>query len=117
MFFKRSEFFSFRNEHTDCWLVLLMLYKLFILDIGIYYQFFYFFNSIPGALGCRFFTKRKIPRETPSELNVIFQLYVGAKLCIDNFQFVLIDVEDRTLRFMMNHPNEVSFYVELQIIV
>lgn len=60
-----------------------------------------------GALGCRFFSKRKIPRETPNEHSMILKLYVGAKLIIDNFQFVLVDIEDRTLRFMMDHPKEV----------
>lgn len=49
-------------------------------------------------------------KETPNELNVIFKLYVGVKLVIDNFQFVIVDIEDRTLRFMMDHPKEVSSY-------
>jgi len=59
-----------------------------------------------GAIGCRFFSKRKIP----NEFNVIFKLYVGVKLIIDGFQFVFVDVEDRTLRFMMDHPKEVSLH-------
>ncbi|XP_060867851.1 EF-hand domain-containing family member C2-like [Metopolophium dirhodum] len=59
-----------------------------------------------GAIGCRFFSKRKIPKESPNEFNVIFKLYVGVKLIIDGFQFVFVDVEDRTLRFMMDHPKE-----------
>lgn len=63
-----------------------------------------------GAIGCRFFSKRKIPKETPNELNVIFKLYVGVELTIDSFQFVFIDVEDRTLKFMMDHPKEVRTY-------
>jgi len=63
-----------------------------------------------GAIGCRFFSKRKIPKESPNEFNVIFKLYVGVKLIIDGFQFVFVDVEDRTLRFMMDHPKEVSFH-------
>ncbi|XP_025206632.1 EF-hand domain-containing family member C2-like [Melanaphis sacchari] len=72
-----------------------------------------------GAIGCRFFSKRKIPKENPNELNVIFKLYVGVKLIIDGFQFVLVDVEDRTLRFMMDHPKEFPhsdvYYVMNQI--
>lgn len=72
-----------------------------ILIIHIYINFL-------GALGSRFCTKRKIPREAPNEPNVIFKLYVGAELTIDGFQFVFVDVEDRTLRFMMDHPVEVS---------
>lgn len=63
-----------------------------------------------GAIGCRFFSKRKIPKESPNEFNVIFKLYVGVKLIIDGFQFVFVDVEDRTLRFMMDHPKEVSLH-------
>lgn len=63
-----------------------------------------------GAIGCRFFSKRKIPKDNPNELNVIFKLYVGVKLIIDGFQFVFVDVEDRTLRFMMDHPKEVSLH-------
>jgi len=63
-----------------------------------------------GALGCRFFSKRKIPIETPDEPNVIFKLYVGVELTIDNFKFVFVDVEDRTLRFMMDHPTEVRLH-------
>ncbi|VVC33906.1 Uncharacterised domain DM10,Domain of unknown function DUF1126 [Cinara cedri] len=59
-----------------------------------------------GALGCRFCTKRKIPKESPNEPNVIFRLYVGVELTIDGFKFVFVDVEDRTLRFMMDHPKE-----------
>ncbi|XP_050054514.1 EF-hand domain-containing family member C2-like [Aphis gossypii] len=59
-----------------------------------------------GAIGCRFFSKRKIPKESPNEFNVIFKLYVGVKLIIDGFQFVFVDVEDRTLSFMMDHPKE-----------
>lgn len=65
---------------------------------------------ILGALGSRFFTKRKIPKETPNEPNVIFKLYVGVELIIDGFQFVFVDVEDRTLKFMMDHPKEVSLH-------
>lgn len=42
-------------------------------------------------------------------MNVIFKLFVGAKLIIDGFQFVFVDVEDRTLRFMMDHPKEVCW--------
>jgi len=63
-----------------------------------------------GAIGCRFFSKRKIPKESPNEFNVVFKLYVGVKLIIDGFQFVFVDVEDRTLRFMMDHPKEVSLH-------
>jgi len=68
-----------------------------------------------GAIGCRFFSKRKIPKESPNEFNVIFKLYVGVKLIIDGFQFVFVDVEDRTLSFMMDHPKEVSLYCANQL--
>jgi hypothetical protein len=49
--------------------------------------------------------------ETPNESSMILKLYIGAKLVIDNFQFVLVDIEDRTLRFMMDHPKVVSLNV------
>lgn len=76
---------------------------------NVYIELLIFSFFFLGALGCRFFSKRKIPNETPNEINVIFKLYVGAKLIIDGFQFVFVDVEDRTLRFMMDHPKEVSW--------
>lgn len=67
----------------------------------------YFVRIFPGALGCRFLSKRKILNGVPNELNdMVFKLYVGADLVIDGFQFVLTDVEDRTLRFMMDHSKE-----------
>ncbi|XP_050544262.1 EF-hand domain-containing family member C2-like [Daktulosphaira vitifoliae] len=78
----------------------------------------YFFNSNTfgiyeitepnsGVIGGEFRSKRSISIFDENEKSFIYsEIAVGSKLFIDDFQFVLTDVDDKTLKFMMAHPKE-----------
>ncbi|XP_050432576.1 EF-hand domain-containing family member C2-like [Adelges cooleyi] len=67
-------------------------------------QSFTVFEVKGKRAGKQFLSKRNIQSEGTE--SIAFNLYAGVELTIDSFQFVLTDVDDRTLRFMMNHPVE-----------
>jgi len=48
-------------------------------------------------------------RENQDQANlfIFHQLAVGVKICIDEFMFTIVDVDDKTLQFMIDNPKEV----------
>lgn len=63
-----------------------------------------------GLRGGMFRYKRGFSKkQDEKKLFVFHQLFVGATIFFDSFEFTIIDVDDQTLRFMINHPEEVIY--------
>lgn len=45
--------------------------------------------------------------KTEDKRFVFHQLTVGAKVTVDDFEFVVVDVDDKTVKFMIDNPTEV----------
>lgn len=43
-----------------------------------------------------------------ANLFIFHQLAVGVKICIDEFKFTIVDIDDKTLQFMIDNPKEVN---------
>lgn len=50
-----------------------------------------------------------------ADLFIFHQLAVGVKICIDEFKFTIVDIDDKTLLFMINNPKEVNMKMIGQI--
>jgi hypothetical protein len=65
-----------------------------------------------GIRGGMFRYRRKFSKkQDKNKLFVFHQLYVGATIFFDEFEFKITDVDDKSLRFMINHPKEVNTYI------
>lgn len=47
-------------------------------------------------------------RQNKDTLFVFHQLAVGVKIHIDDFEFIVVDVDDKTLRFMIDNSDKVN---------
>ncbi|XP_001949545.2 EF-hand domain-containing family member C2-like [Acyrthosiphon pisum] len=62
-----------------------------------------------GMRGGMFRSKRGFSENQDQENLFIFhQLAVGVKICIDEFKFTIVDIDDKTLQFMIDNPKEFS---------
>lgn len=60
-----------------------------------------------------FRSKRKCDKNEHGEDTIVFhRLVVGAEISIDDFKFAIVDVDDNTLKFMMDNPKEVRLGYE-----
>jgi len=61
-----------------------------------------------GIRGGMFRSKRGFDESQPEDKRFVFyKLAVGVKIMVDYFEFIITDVDDKTLRFMINNPTEV----------
>jgi len=68
---------------------------------------------VKGIRGGMFRSKRGANKnEEGDDLVVFHQLVVGAEVVVDDFKFAIIDVDDKTLRFMMDNIEEVDVNVQ-----
>ncbi|CAI6358946.1 unnamed protein product [Macrosiphum euphorbiae] len=62
-----------------------------------------------GMRGGMFRSKRGFSEnQDQANLFIFHQLAVGVKICIDEFKFTIVDVDDKTLQFMIDNPKEFS---------
>lgn len=55
-----------------------------------------------------FRSKCKCDKNEHGEDTIVFhRLVIGAEVSIDDYKFVIVDVDDSTLKFMMDNPIEV----------
>lgn len=55
-----------------------------------------------------FRSKRESQKNQEGEDLIVFrQLVVGAEISVDDYKFVITDIDDKTLRFMIENANEV----------
>lgn len=46
--------------------------------------------------------------EDEKDIFIFRNLAVGVKISIDNFKFLITDIDDKTLKFMIDNSNEVN---------
>lgn len=62
-----------------------------------------------GMRGGMFRSKRGFSEnQDKTKLFIFHQLAVGVGICIDEFQFNIVDIDDKTLQFMIDNPKEVN---------
>lgn len=55
-----------------------------------------------------FRSKRESPKNQEGEDLIVFhQLVVGAEISVDDYKFIVTDIDDKTLRFMIENADEV----------
>jgi len=59
--------------------------------------------------GGMFRSKRGFSKDqNQADLFIFHQLAVGINISIDEFKFNITDIDDKTLQFMIDNPNEVN---------
>ncbi|XP_050539313.1 EF-hand domain-containing family member C2-like isoform X2 [Daktulosphaira vitifoliae] len=76
----------------------------FIIKYHLRDQSFSVFEMKGNKAGKKFISKRKLQNVGDNQIPTILNLYAGNEVTIDSYKFLLADVDDRTLKFMMNHP-------------